>query len=257
LHKAAQIIMQQHDGVFPDNIDAVQQLPGIGRSTAAAILAFAYGQRHAILDGNVKRVLTRCFGVFGWPGQSAIEAKLWELAEIQLPNDDVEPYTQGLMDLGATVCTRSQPDCDHCPLAASCIAKRDGLTSELPTPKPRKSLPDRHVVMLLLIDGHDILLEKRPPSGIWGGLWSFPEVPPEGDAQPHALQQYGVVTEKLDEYPVLVHTFTHFRLHITPLLLKVISHAAEARQANVVWLNKDDAIGAALPTAIRKLIQRM
>lgn len=255
LHKAAQMVMQQHAGVFPDKIDEVQQLPGIGRSTAAAILAFAHGQRHAILDGNVKRVLTRCFGIAGWPGQSAIEANLWAVAEAQLPNHDVEPYTQGLMDLGATLCTRTQPDCGHCPLAGLCIAKRDALTAVLPTPKPRKTLPERNVAMLLLIDGHDILLEKRPPSGIWGGLWSFPEISIDQDAQQIALQQYGVETEKPEVQPVFVHTFTHFRLHITPLLLRVVAHTAEARQSGVVWLDKVDAMGAALPTAIRKLIK--
>ncbi len=256
LHRAAQMVVAQHGGKFPQLLEEVQQLPGIGRSTAAAILAFAHGQRQAILDGNVKRVLARYLGIAGWPGQGAIEKQLWQAAERLLPEQEVESYTQGLMDLGATVCTRTRPNCADCPLANACVACQSGLTAQLPTPKPRKAIPEKHVVMLLLLDGNEVLLEKRPPSGIWGGLWSLPEAAAGGDVQHVALQQYGVATELLAPQPVLVHTFTHFRLHITPQPLRVIQRRPQLQQPGVIWLDKREALGAALPAAIRTLLKR-
>jgi A/G-specific adenine glycosylase len=257
LHRAAQMVVQQHRGIFPQSLEQVQQLPGIGRSTAAAILAFAFGQRQAILDGNVKRVLTRYLGIAGWPGQPTIEKQLWQAAERLLPEQDVDIYTQGLMDLGATLCTRTRPGCADCPLVNTCVAYHDGLTAQLPTPKPRKAIPEKQVVMLLLLDGNEVLLEKRPPSGIWGGLWSLPEVAAGGDVQQVALRQYGVVAEALAAQPVFVHTFTHFRLHITPQPLRVIKRQPQLQQPGVVWLDKREALGAALPTAVRTLLKRL
>lgn len=257
LHRAAQVLMQQYGGVFPQSLEAVQQLPGIGRSTAAAILVFAFGHHLAILDGNVKRVLTRYLGISGWPGQPAIEKQLWQAAERLLPGSDIETYTQGLMDFGATLCSRAKPACTDCPLTSTCIAHRNGLTTQLPTPKPRKTMPEKHIVMLLLLNGNQVLLEKRPPSGIWGGLWSLPEVMVGSDAQHVAMRQYGVVTEPMDTQPVLSHTFTHFRLLITPQPLRVIQHQPRAPQAEVVWLDKQEALGAALPTAVKTLLERV
>lgn len=256
LHRAAHIVMHQYAGVFPQHLEAVKQLPGIGRSTAAAILAFAHGQRQAIMDGNVKRVLTRYFGIQGWPGQPSVETELWNIAERLLPETGIETYTQGLMDLGATLCKRNKPDCHLCPFSMSCVAYCNELTAQLPTPKPRKTIPDKYIVMLLMMDRDHVLLEKRPPSGVWGGLWSLPEIAVGLDAQQIALHQYGLITEKLDVQPALTHAFSHFRLHITPQPLQVIAHASQTRQSAVMWLNKRDAPAAALPAAIKKLFAR-
>ena len=242
LYAAAQQIEAHHDGLFPAVFDSVVALPGIGRSTAAAILSFAFGQPRAILDGNVKRVLTRCYGIEGWPGKPAIEKKLWSLAESLLPQQDSEPYIQGLMDLGATVCTRSKPDCDNCTLQGQCVAQRDNLTSKLPSPKPRSGLPEKHTCMLLLLDGPEILLEKRPHTGIWGGMWSLPEVGSLEDAADAARHRFGVETEIVKELPLHKHGFTHFRLHITPVVMLVVSHGRQARQGGFVWLNKQEAL---------------
>lgn len=257
LHAAAQQLMQEFGGQFPQVPEIIQQLPGIGRSTAAAIAAFAFGHRDAILDGNVKRVLTRRFGIAGWPSQPAIEKQLWELAISLLPQGDIEPYTQGLMDLGATLCSRSKPACGRCPLQQECIAYRDNLTTVLPTSKPRKTLPERSTTMLLLLDGNDILLEKRPSKGIWGGLWSLPEVGDGSDARLAARERFGLETTASAPLPLLTHTFTHFRLHITPQPLRVDQRQPQTSEARCVWLDIEEARGAALPTPVRKLLQQL
>lgn len=257
LHAAAQRLASEFGGCFPQSPDIIQQLPGIGRSTAAAIAAFAFGHRGAILDGNVKRVLTRCFGVVGWPSQPAVEKQLWDLAENLLPQREIEAYTQGLMDLGASLCSRSKPKCNHCPLQGECVARRDHRTAELPTPKPRKTLPERSTTMVLLIDGNEILLEKRPHTGIWGGLWSLPEVAAGDDVLQSARDRYGLETEALAPLPILTHTFTHFRLHITPQPLKIVGRKPEAREKGVLWLDKDEAVEAAIPTPVRTLLSKL
>jgi A/G-specific adenine glycosylase len=257
LHAAAQTIVDRHDGNFPQNFDDVVSLPGIGRSTAAAICAFAYGQRHAIMDGNVKRVFARCFGVAGWPGSPAVEKQLWAVAEELLPEHGIEAYTQGLMDLGATLCTRSRPDCAKCPLSGRCLALRDNRVGELPTPKPRKTLPERETVMLLLRKDGEILLEKRPPSGIWGGLWSLPEMPSGGDFCSHVRERFGLDVEPLKPLARLTHTFTHFRLHILPQPLKVMGARPVVQEPGTVWMGLEDAVGAALPTPVRTLIYQI
>jgi A/G-specific adenine glycosylase len=257
LHAAAKVIMGQHRGKFPQELDSILALPGIGRSTAAAIAVFAFGHRSAILDGNVKRVLTRIFGITGWPGQPVIEKQLWALAESLLPETGMEAYTQGLMDLGATICTRGNPACNNCPLQKSCVACSQKRTDELPAPRPRKALPDRHTVMLLLCDGNDIFLEKRPPTGIWGGLWSLPQVTGVEEAQHAALERFGLETELLPALKPFTHTFTHFRLHIAPQPLRVVRHRPAVSQAGGIWLSLDDAIGAALPSPIRALLTKL
>ncbi|MFM9913004.1 MAG: A/G-specific adenine glycosylase [Methylophilaceae bacterium] len=253
LHAAALAIMQQHGGVFPQTHEQINALPGIGRSTASAIAVFAYGQPQTILDGNVKRVLARCFGIEGWPSQPVVEKRLWELAESLLPKNNIQSYTQGLMDLGATLCTRSKPQCGDCPVRENCVARKGNRTSQLPTPKPRKVIPEREIVMLLLLNNNEILLEKRPPSGIWGGLWSLPEVAVGEDVQ-QAARQLGLETELLPALPKVTHTFTHFRLHITPQPLRMVKTLPEVRQTGLVWLDKEDAIDAALPAPIRKIL---
>lgn len=254
LHRAAQIIIEEYNGRFPSTFEDIQKLPGIGRSTAAAISSFAFDIPEPILDGNVKRVLARHFLVEGWPGLPKVEKQLWQLAEGLMPEHDMVAYTQGLMDLGATLCTRGKPRCDDCPLQLSCGAYAEKRARELPHSKPRKTIPEKSVTMLLLLDGDEVLLEKRPPSGIWGGLWSLPEVSGEEDARAIARERYGLETEALTTLPVLTHTFTHFRLHITPQPLRITGHMHEVRQDSVVWLNREDAIGAALPTPIRKIL---
>ncbi len=255
LHKAAQQVMAGFGGEFPARREAIETLPGIGRSTAAAIAAFAFGQRETILDGNVKRVLTRCFGVDGYPGDKKVETQLWKLAESLLPaaDGDMVAYTQGLMDLGATVCTRSRPACSMCPMADACVAARDGRTAELPQRKPKKAQPERETVMLIALHQGQVLLQRRPPSGIWGGLLSLPEfestlaiadwLADNGDG------------ELLPAWPELRHVFTHFRLTITPQCVPLqrlaARHCAEDGQ---VWLPLAQALDAGVPAPVRKLL---
>jgi A/G-specific adenine glycosylase len=257
LHRAAQIIINEHGGSFPANFEHICKLPGIGRSTAAAIASFAFDQPQAMLDGNVKRVFARHFLVEGWPGLPKVEKQLWQLAEVLMPQTGMVAYTQGLMDLGATLCTRSKPKCADCPLMQSCGAFAANQVKALPSPRPRKTIPEKSVTMLLLLDNDQILLEKRPPSGIWGGLWSLPEMEQSADAITHVRERYGIETEMLKAMPVLKHAFTHFRLQITPQPLRVVGHAAAVRQSASVWLSRADANGAALPTPIRTLLKNL
>lgn len=257
LHRAAQIIINEYMGKFPENFSAIQTLPGIGRSTAAAIASFAFGQRRTILDGNVKRVLARCYAIEGWPGSPKIEKKLWELAESLLPDMDIQAYTQGLMDLGATLCTRNKPQCQQCPLQTSCQAWQQSRVNELPTPKPRKSIPEKHTVMLLMLDGNSILLEKRPASGIWGGLWSLPEIASDEDASAAALQRFGIQARAEPPLPALSHAFTHFKLHIKPQPMFVSKQSFSVQQSGTIWLDIKDAMGAAIPTPVRKLLIKL
>lgn len=257
LHAAAQAIMHTHHGAFPQDMEAVIALPGIGRSTAAAITAFAFGQRQAILDGNVKRVLARYFGIEGWPGSPANEKHMWQLAEALLPQHDIEAYIQGLMDLGATLCTRRKPACDQCPLQAGCIARETGKTHLLPSPRLRKPVPQRTTTMLLMMRGNEVLLEKRPAPGIWGGLWSFPEISSHENAQQAAKLRFGLDVDVLPALPSLVHAFTHFTLTITPQPLLVRGRPQQAMEAGWLWLDIEDASGAALPAPVRKLLRHL
>lgn len=255
LHKAAQRIMGAHAGVFPADFEQILALPGIGRSTAAAIAAFAFGQRRAILDGNVKRVLARLFGIDGWPGEKVLENRLWLLAETLLPETGIEAYTQGLMDLGATVCTRGKPRCGQCPFSDSCIANRQGRQRELPQARPKKAIPEKSTAMLVLLHAGEVLLEKRPNSGIWGGLWSLPECALEEDPVAAALR-LGLNAGLRGELPAMSHTFTHFRLHIQPWRLQAErpSQAGEAGKVGRLWLSLNELEGAALPTPVRRIL---
>ena len=209
LHRCAEVIVSEHGGRFPSDPEQLALLPGIGRSTAAAIAAFAFGRRAAILDGNVKRVFCRHFGISGFPGLRAVEQQLWALAEHCLPETDIGPYTQGLMDLGATVCTRRNPDCGHCPVTAECQARLDGRQQELPTPKPKKPRPEKDGHFIFFVRGNRLLLQRRPSKGIWGGLL----VPPEGRAE-DLLARPATGRPNLQALPRLTHNFTHFKLHI-------------------------------------------
>lgn len=256
LHRCAQLVASDFGGVFPTTVDALSSLPGIGRSTAAAIAVFSTGARAAILDGNVKRVLTRCFGIAGFPGNVAVERELWALAERLLPAAEVEAYTQGLMDLGASLCGRSKPNCEACPLANFCVARRDGRTAELPTPKPRQAIPLRHSRVLLLVHQGQVLLTVRPPAGLWGGLWTLPEVAEEGSPEV-AARQLGCVVTDWSELPPLRHTFTHFRLEITAHRGAVsrLDAPGVSEPDNLRWLALDAIDQAPLPTPVLKLLR--
>lgn len=255
LHKAARTVMTHHEGHFPRHSAEIAGLPGIGRSTAAAIAAFAFGERAAILDGNVKRVFARCFGIEGFPGEKAVERRLWELAEKLLPENDVDAYIQGLMDLGATLCTRSRPGCSRCPMADFCVAHRQNRVGELPTPRPRKSIPRRAVRLLVLQEAGRVMLERRPPAGIWGGLSSLPELPDECDEPSTWIaRHFGCRVERLQPLTPFRHAFTHFHLEIMPLQGEVLGRLPSAHQDRFQWVDASGLEEAALPAPIRKLL---
>jgi A/G-specific adenine glycosylase len=254
MHQAAQIVAREYGEKFPDEYEQVLELPGIGRSTAAAICVFAFGARHAILDGNVKRVLTRYFGIDGYPGDKRIADDLWSRAEMLLPRRNVEAYTQGLMDLGAGVCVRRSPHCESCPLIDDCVARLRGQTGVLPSARPRKAMPHKTTVMLVLQRAGEVLLEKRPAAGIWGGLWCFPEMAPGENAQAICSQRFGARVTPLQALPVLEHGFTHFRLSITPQRLHVTALAPRAGEPGHTWLALADARSAAIPTPVRRIL---
>ena len=267
LFRTAQIIMQQHDGKFPCNFDDIVGLPGIGRSTAAAISALAFHQRHAILDGNVKRVLARYCAIEGYTGDKKIEEHLWHLAEELLPPEniissrskgsvgmEISTYTQGLMDLGAQLCTRSKPGCKACPLRSDCAAYNRGLVAILPTPRPRKSKPEKHSTFLLLLNGSDILMEKRPGSGIWGGLWCPPQLEEGQDVSVFCAHQYGFEVADSFALPKFAHTFTHFKLNIKPLIVKLPRKIKCQLKPGNMWLDVNDALQAAIPAPVRKIL---
>lgn len=256
LHHAAQTIMREHSGNFPTDFYTIQTLKGIGRSTAAAISVFAFNQRQTILDGNVKRMLARLYAIDGWPGLPDVEKRLWQLAETLLPEQGLPAYVQGLMDFGATLCTRSKPRCTDCPMQGQCLAYQQQQVAQLPASKPRKTLPEKQVTMLMILDAGEILLERRPNQGIWGGLWSLPELSPEQIAVPHVQQTLGMEVEALEVLPVLWHTFTHFKLEITPQPLQLTGRRSSL-PPNMQWLALTDAIAAALPTPVRTLIKTL
>jgi len=257
LQRAARIIATRHGGRFPADPDDIRALPGVGRSTAAAIAVFAFGARRAILDGNVRRVLARHGGIDGWTGDSATQERLWALAESHLPDTGIEAYTQGLMDLGATVCRRAAPACDACPVAADCVARKLDLVACLPTPRPRRTLPERHVQMLLVIDRGAILLEKRPADGVWPGLWSLPEAPAATDVRAHCEDTLGVAVEAVRPLAPIRHALTHFKLAIAPQLVHARARADAPGMRPRLWLPTDDALAAALPAPVRALIARL
>ena len=229
LQEAARQVMAHHAGRFPRDLESAMALPGIGRSTAGAILSLACGQRQTILDGNVKRVLARHQGIAGWPGQSAVLRRLWALAEQLTPRERCADYNQVMMDLGATLCRRGNPACGECPLADDCVARSEERQAELPGRKPRKKLPVRHTHMLLLQHpDKGVLLERRPPAGIWGGLWSLPEAA-VGSALPDwCRERYGCDILRREDWPLLRHTFSHYHLDIQPVWLEVAENPVDA-----------------------------
>lgn len=242
LHRTAQLIRTQHGGRFPDTFESVAALPGIGRSTAGAILAQAFGQRHAILDGNVRRVLARWAAIPGWPGAPATQKKLWALAESLLPKIRLADYTQALMDHGATLCTARNPDCAHCPLAKDCKALRLNRVSEFPGAKPRKARPHRRANLLLIENAAgELLLERRPEQGIWGGLWCLPM---SASTEKHPGAQ---------RLAVIHHGFSHYDLDLTPLRLR--GRAKPGPQQR--WATLTQALALGLPAPIKTLLKSL
>ena len=226
LHKAAQIIQQQHGGCFPQQYDDVLALPGIGPSTAGAILAQALGQRHAILDGNVKRVLARYQAVEGWSGQSQVSKKLWAIAEQLTPKEQLADYTQAIMDLGATVCTRSTAKCGGCPLSEDCLAHQQQTVADFPGKKPKKILPVREKRLLIIRNKQGYyLMEKRPSSGIWGGMWSLPELTLDESIAESVERNWQLNVNSHNDLAAFRHTFSHFHLEITPCEVDVAQSA--------------------------------
>lgn len=264
LHKCAQTIVAQYDGIFPGDPALLEQLPGIGRSTAAAIAAFSYGTKAAILDGNVKRVFARVFGIDRYPGEKTVENELWLRAVALLPEQDVETYTQGLMDLGATLCTRNRPSCNRCPLAQRCNAYATGRTNVLPIRKPKKAVPEKQTAMLVIVDDDRVLLEQRPDSGIWGSLLSLPEIDVvgEGDeadfnaALQHSVSRFGAVAS-VAGLPPLTHGFTHFKLHIAPYQVQLAHRLDLVSESGHVWYPIASLGNAPLPAPVKKLLLGM
>jgi A/G-specific adenine glycosylase len=259
LHKTAGIIHREHHGQFPADIADAMKLPGIGRSTAGAILALSRAQRHPILDGNVKRVLARHAAVDGWPGTPAAAKTLWSLAERYTPGHRVAAYTQAIMDLGATVCTRTRPRCADCPIMTDCAACQANATDQFPARRPRNTTPRRTTTMLILVDEHGhVLLERRPPVGIWGGLWGFPETQAPDDIATWCDQHMNCTLVATETWPTLTHVFSHFRLDIQPLILRITHRAgAVMERPDAVWYNasKPQRLGLAAP--VRSLLDKL
>jgi A/G-specific adenine glycosylase len=258
LHAAAKRCVEMHDGELPRDFDALSALPGIGRSTAGAILTQAWGDPHAILDGNVKRVLARVFAIDGWPGAPAVEKKLWMLAESLLPNERLADYTQAQMDFGATLCTRHDPACVLCPLQNRCAALRDGRVAELPTPKPGKPLPERKAVMLLIRDRDGrALLQRRPPAGIWASLWSLPEAENHDAARAwFETHLRGAAYDDGEALAPLAHGFTHYRLLMQPKAWHGLALRAAVRDNDALrWVAREELTALGIPAPVRSLLE--
>ena len=260
LHKAAQRIRDEFDGVFPKEYEQVVGLPGIGRSTAGAILSFSMNQRHPILDGNVKRVLTRYFGIGGYPGKKQIENQLWKIADELTPNERVSDYTQAVMDLGATLCTRSKPKCERCPFATHCFANLHHRQDEFPHRKPKASRPKKRVTMLVIMNGeNEIFVTKRPPSGIWGGLWGLPEITDENEpVNTWCDHNLGFSVDVHRPLPDIKHGFSHYDLLIQPVLCSKARHNDKVRdQGEWQWYDLCCPPAIGLPRPIEKIFRNL
>ena len=259
LHAAACRVRDRHHGTMPGTLAGLLQLPGIGRSTAGAILALAGGQRQPILDGNVKRVLSRYHAVDGWPGKADVLRQLWGLSEGYTPSQRVADYTQAIMDLGATVCTRRRPRCGACPLQKDCVARRQGSQDRYPVAKARRSLPIRQVTFILLREpGGAVLLERRPPTGVWGSLWSLPECAPEISVADWCQERLGRSPPEIRELPRMRHTFTHFHLDITPAVATLEAAGVGVLDGDqTLWYNPRQPGELGLPAPVARLIARL
>jgi A/G-specific adenine glycosylase len=258
LHRAAQIMVEKHGAKLPQDFDAVLTLPGIGRSTAAAILALAFDQRQVILDGNVKRVLTRYHAIDGWPGKREVENQLWALADLHTPDNRPADYTQAIMDLGAIVCRRSRPHCEGCPVRIACEAFAHGNPQDYPSPAPRRSLPVKAVTMVIIRDRRGrVLLQQRPPAGVWGGLWTFPECN-DDNVSGWCRNTFGLSVRLDNRWQPLRHSFTHFHLDITPVDARVLSASSQAMEhPDAVWYNPDEPDERGLPVPVKRLLGQL
>jgi A/G-specific adenine glycosylase len=257
LHAAAKVCIEIHAGELPRNGDALRALPGIGRSTAGAILAQAWDEPAAILDGNVKRVLCRVHGIEGWPGAPAIEKKLWVIAESLLPGTRLADYTQAQMDFGATLCTRADPACMLCPIQHDCIAFREGRTAELPSPKPGKPIPQRSAHMLVIEDDAGrVLLQRRPPTGVWACLWSLPEYADLAESRQWFERHVDGNFENMQADDPVMHGFSHYRLQILPhRIAGVRARDAIGDNDGLRWASRAELAGIGLPAPVRRLLK--
>jgi A/G-specific adenine glycosylase len=257
LHKAAQQISDEYGDMFPESLDEVIALPGIGRSTAGAILSLANGQRHTILDGNVKRVLARFDAIAGWPGKAEVAAGLWKVADRYTPDERTAEYTQAIMDLGATLCTRSRPACDRCPVSVDCEALRTESVGQYPGRKPKVKKPLKTTTMILASVGGQVYLERRPESGIWGGLWSLPELG-ERSIDDWCDATLGIAAKDISSWDVLRHSFSHYDLDIHPIVVRIESHAGKVADAGATtWYSLDDAPPGGFAAPVKKLINQL
>ena len=259
LHRCAQLICQQYHGKFPQNVDQLAALPGIGRSTAGAILSFSLQTWAAILDGNVKRVLTRYHAIEGIPSESKIAKQLWELAEQHTPQQGYAEYNQAIMDLGATICTRRNPACTLCPVNAHCQAYRHSRPHDFPFSKKAKPRPQKATQILIIKNQHQqFLLEKRPPAGIWGGLWSFPECAIEEDLAQWCAQRLKAEILSTEKWPKFKHVFTHFDLTVYPVMVNVSYRANQLMEAlDKIWYKIADPLPGGIATPMAKLLQQL
>ena len=259
LHKAAEKICHEHAAEFPDTLEGLVALPGIGRSTAGAILSLSLNQSVPILDGNVKRVLTRYHAISGWPGNKKVEEKLWTLASAHTPELNAAEYTQAIMDLGATLCKRSRPSCELCPVSTGCEARAQNLQGELPEKKPKKTLPVKQTVFAIIENSEgEVLLEKRPPQGIWGGLWGFPECDVDEDLASWLDARRGYSTTLLHQEAVIRHTFSHFHLDITPVKLKLSGSSTRVEDKGAeCWYKPDNQMKLGMAAPVKKLVDRL
>lgn len=257
LHKTAQIVVAEYGGQLPADLEQLINLPGIGRSTAGAILTLGYHQRFPILDGNVKRVLARFYALDGWPGKKPVENQLWHYAESLLPQQRIANYIQAQMDLGATLCTRSKPACERCPLVSACQAHAIGRVTDFPGKKPKKTTPTRHTHWLVLQnDQNQLLLEQRPQQGIWGGLWSFPELATTEELDAYCQQHWQMQVQSCTALSPIQHAFSHFKLDIQPLLLRCESQSvADKDRGN--WYKIEDTNSLGLPAPVKSFLQSL
>ncbi|MEH3773923.1 A/G-specific adenine glycosylase [Enterobacter asburiae] len=256
LHKAAQQVATRHNGKFPETFDEVADLPGVGRSTAGAVLSLSLGKHFPILDGNVKRVLARCYAVDGWPGKKDVEKRLWEISEAVTPAHGVERFNQAMMDLGAMVCTRSKPKCELCPVNNLCVAYANHSWAHYPGKKPKQTLPERTGYMLLMQRGDEVFLAQRPPSGLWGGLYCFPQFENE-DLLHEWLKQRGMTADNLTQLTAFRHTFSHFHLDIVPMWLPVSSCASCMDEGIALWYNLAQPPSVGLAAPVERLLQQL
>lgn len=260
MHTTAKMIRDDFCGEFPQNIESIQSLKGIGRSTGAAILSIANNQAEAILDGNVKRVLSRVFAVEGWSGKSDVLKKLWRLSEKTTPKKRNADYTQAIMDLGATLCTRSKPNCEYCPLNTDCIANAEGRQADFPAKKPKKRVPEKRAIMLIIQNPEaDVMMLKRPPIGIWGGLWCFPQFDTEADANAWLVDYGGTSMISATQIPLFSHTFSHFKLHIQALIITLNPpiNTCVMENQETLWYNIETEFDGGLAAPVTTLLNTL